>query len=112
MADQRYYVLEGREVKPVDDVRVWGEFFNDNDARRVGYDECGEGTRVSTVFLGINHNWSDKGPPLLFETMIFGGKHDESTWRYSTYDRAEAGHRAIVDALKAGKAPGHEEAMS
>lgn len=26
---------------------------------------------VSTVFLGLNHNWDKEGPPHLFETMVF-----------------------------------------
>jgi len=35
---------------------------------------------VSTVFLGLDHAVWD-GPPMLFETMIFGGPHDNSQWR-------------------------------
>ena len=31
---------------------------------------------ISTVFLGIDHNFNLEGPPLLFETMIFGGIKD------------------------------------
>lgn len=47
---------------------------------------------VSTVFLGLDHNWSGDGPPLLFETMIFGGPHDQQCWRYSTWGHAMKGH--------------------
>ena len=46
---------------------------------------------VSTVFLGLDHAF-DGGTPLLFETMIFGGEHDEYQERYATWDEAEAGH--------------------
>jgi hypothetical protein len=31
---------------------------------------------VSTVFLGTNHSFGFE-PPLLFETMIFGGRFDD-----------------------------------
>ena len=71
--------------------------------RRVARDDIGDAL-VSTVFLGLNHRWDD-GPPLIFETMIFGGPHDESQWRYSTEAMAQAGHAAIVAALRAGEAP-------
>jgi len=50
-----------------------------------------EEIKVSTVFLGIDHAFGS-GPPLLFETMIFGGKYDEYQERYSTWAQAEAGH--------------------
>lgn len=57
--------------------------------------------RVSTVFLGINHNFGD-GPPILFETMIFGGKHDQYQDRYATYAEAVAGHAAAVQMVEEG----------
>lgn len=54
-----------------------------------------ESACVSTVFLGIDHNFGD-GAPLLFETMIFGGKHNEYQRRYATWTEAEAGHKHAV----------------
>jgi len=62
---------------------------------------------VSTVFLGIDHNWGG-GPPLIFETMIFNqGPESERPWheeyqeRYSTWEQAEAGHaRAVLEAKR------------
>lgn len=30
---------------------------------------------VSTVFLGLDHNFYDDGPPILFETMTFPCEH-------------------------------------
>jgi hypothetical protein len=50
--------------------------------------------RVSTVFLGIDHAW--EGPPLLFETMVFGGPLDEEMERYSTWEEAERGHAVMA----------------
>lgn len=50
---------------------------------------------VSTVWLGINHNWSE-GPPIIFETMVFGGKHDQEQYRYTTESMAMSGHQAVV----------------
>jgi hypothetical protein len=55
-----------------------------------------EPIQVSTVFLGLNHNFGN-GPPMLFETMIFGGRFDQEQWRYSTWEEAEKGHQAALD---------------
>ncbi|MEH2201208.1 hypothetical protein [Nostoc sp.] len=57
-------------------------------------------TRISTVFLGLNHQWLPNKPPLIFETMVFGGQIDYQQIRYSTWDEAVAGHQAIVELIK------------
>jgi hypothetical protein len=72
--------------------------------RQVARDEVGEQS-VSTVFLGIDHSFSDDGPPIIFETMIFGGPFDEYQWRYATWDEAAAGHKRLVKALIEGRQP-------
>jgi hypothetical protein len=55
---------------------------------------------VSTVFLGLDHNWLSEEPPLLFETMVFtkdrhrsvdnGYCHRTSTWELALEDHAKA----------------------
>jgi hypothetical protein len=55
--------------------------------------------RISTVFLGIDHNHFG-GVPILFETMIFGGLNDQYQKRYHTYEGAEANHKRIVEKIK------------
>lgn len=52
--------------------------------------------RVSTVWLGSDHNFSSTGPPLIFETMVFGGPLDEEQVRYATLEQARAGHDFMV----------------
>ena len=69
--------------------------------RRVNRTAIGD-VEVSTVFLGLDHAHDD-GPPVLYETMIFGGKHDNDMWRYHTREEAEAGHAKVVAAVQAGK---------
>jgi hypothetical protein len=101
-------ILRGREVVPVNDLLAWAKWFenasaNGADGRRVGGDFIGFGVRVSTVFLGINHQHSD-GPPLWFESMVFADDsgHDlnEFMARYSTWEQAEAGHAYLVAVVK------------
>ena len=54
-------------------------------------------TTVSTVFLGIDHEFRPNGPGVWYETMIFGGdRHDGYQRRYRTRAEAEAGHEAAV----------------
>jgi hypothetical protein len=97
-----YYVLDGQHnAVPVSDVLTWAQFFENFENRRVARAEISGEVSVSTVFLGMDHNWMG-GPPLLFETMVFGGPDDNWQERYSTWDEATAGHNAVVALLNAG----------
>ena len=51
---------------------------------------------VSTVFIGLDHRMWGKGPPLVFETMLFINGTGEDMERYSSWDDAEIGHKAFV----------------
>jgi len=57
---------------------------------------------VSTVFLGLDHSF-DSEKPLLFETMVFGGKFDGHQERYTTWEKAKIGHDTIVKKIKSVK---------
>lgn len=79
---------------------MWGSFMQKED-RIVAKTKVGD-AYVSTVFLGVNHNFSGKGPPILWETMVFGGKHDQE-WMdrcSGTWEQAEAMHQNMVNRLK------------
>jgi hypothetical protein len=94
-----YYNRAGEPVS----LEEWAHLFEDVSYRRVAETTIGD-VWVSTVFLGFDHQMFD-GPPLIFETMIFGGNHDGEQWRYSTEAEALANHRFIVAALEDGMAP-------
>ena len=94
------YILEGKTPKLVEDVIEWGKWFDTTECH-VAETELPNGVRVSTVFLGLDYNFSG-GIPILFETMIFGGKHDQYQDRYATWDQAESGHKKAL-ALAEGK---------
>jgi hypothetical protein len=93
----KWFVLNGHEVEPVGSLEEWARRFEAQD-RHVAQDDMGD-IRVSTVFLGFNHGWGD-GPPLLFETMIFGGPNDGYQERYSTWNEAERGHARAVSLVQ------------
>lgn len=91
------YILVDKKPKRCNDLMEWARWFEKGDeARRVAHDVV-NGVSVSTVFLGLDHQYGG-GPPLLFETMEFGQQDME---RYSTWEEAEAGHRAMVERVKA-----------
>ena len=68
----------------------WTELLNDNTYRVIGL--TGGKIRVSTVWLGIRHGQNDKGAPLIFETMVFGGPDNGECVRYATEKEAVRGH--------------------
>lgn len=106
-------LINGQVVPAGDSVAeivAWAQQFQDPERRRIGLDKIGE-AEVSTVFLGINHGFA--GPPLWFETMIFGGFEGEYCERYETLEQARAGHARVVAKLaeclaKAGSLPSAE----
>lgn len=94
-----YAILnENHEVVPASNALEWARWFEKND-RRVKLHILGK-TEVSTVFLGLNHDFSLIGPPLWFETMIFGGEHDHYQDRCTTWDEAIAMHDKAVSLAK------------
>jgi len=93
------YILDGKVPVPCDDVLSWGKEYEKQD-RKVAQNKIGD-ANISTVFLALDHNWGE-GPPILFETMVFGGKHDQYQERYSTWEEAEAGHAKALKMVKEG----------
>jgi hypothetical protein len=76
----------------------------DKDNRIVAKDYINE-VHISTVFLGLDHNFRNFGKahpfkPILWETMIFGGENDQYCRRYTSRKEAEEGHRAAIRLVK------------
>ena len=92
------YILDGKRAVECDDLMTWAKWYENHENRRVA-DETIDGVRVSTVFLSLDHSFGG-GPPMLFETMVFGGPRDQEQYRCTTWDEAEAMHKAIVARVK------------
>ena len=89
------YILEGKDPVIEPDSTKWVNWY-DNHNRTLQINTVNKIT-VSTVFLGIDHNFDpDSNQPVLFESMIFGGIHDGYTRRYTTWDRAIEGHQELL----------------
>lgn len=103
-----YYVDHGDGARPAE-AREWSEWWeascdDPQHPRFVGKTEV-SGVTVSTICLGLDHNFAFKGPPVLYETMTFGGKtHPDDSHvqlRWSTRQEALAGHERTVRYVEA-----------
>lgn len=79
------------------DILTWAKWYESAD-RKVASSMVGD-IRISTVFLGLDHGFGD-GPPILFETMVFGGTHDQYQDRHCTWSEACDGHAMAVSMVK------------
>lgn len=90
-----FYVLD--EDKKVIPVRTTAEklayyrWYENHNNRRVARTEHNN-VSVSTVFLGVDHGFGRGGPPVVFESMVFGGPMSDHQVRYCTWDEAMKGH--------------------
>ena len=108
------YILVDKKPIAVDTTKEsglirWGSWMLNAD--RMVKKERVMGFEVSTVFLGIDHQFVN-GPPLVFQTTVFipwdkpiqkngititREEADEfGPWRYSTWEKAEEGHAEMV----------------
>jgi hypothetical protein len=91
-----YYDKFGKPITQDKWTIQFGDYHN-----RVVAQHTISGVQISTVWLGLDHQYGD-GPPLIFETMVFGGPMDQEMDRYSTLEEAKTGHRRMVTKVKAG----------
>jgi hypothetical protein len=103
-----FYILDDNgEPVPCESVRKWGDFMQT--ATRTVARETVAGFDISTVFLGIDHAFHG-GPPVLWETMIFGPGRtmafDGYQKRYTSRAAALEGHaeavRMVLQAMARG----------
>jgi hypothetical protein len=66
----------------------------------IGRDMFDNDVLVSTVFLGIDHNYAGMSDePLLFETMILGGDYDDYCVRSTSWEKALQIHKETVQLI-------------
>ncbi|MFW7348337.1 MAG: hypothetical protein ACODTU_19800 [Pigmentiphaga sp.] len=93
------YKLVDRRPVPCADSKEWWEWFRTTD-RHVA-DTRLDDIRVSTAFLGLEHNPLPDGRPALFETEMNVNGEANPLRRYAVWEDAEAGHAEIVRMIKA-----------
>jgi hypothetical protein len=83
--------------QPCADTVEWAKWWSTAN-RQVALTEVGR-FYVSTVFLGIDHNFGPAAVPILYETMVFfepGAAVDDYQERYATRAQALVGHERAV----------------
>jgi hypothetical protein len=102
-----YYYLDKNNNAIPCSMEEWGmqrEEMRNNHTKHIA-EETINNKWISTVWLGLNHQWMPGGPPLLFETMVFDyndkGREIYGN-RYSTYQEALEGHKKAVEWVKNG----------
>ncbi len=100
MIEEQWYVLDEHKLPFKVDRQTGWMAYNDN--RSVKVDElCG--CKVSTVFLGLDHNHVGKpgDDPILFETMIYGNKkYSKFQQRCSTWNQAITMHESACALIR------------
>jgi hypothetical protein len=93
----RYYRRDGSLFTGKDTHLQWAAYTETVD-RVVKQETLPNDYWVSTVWLGLDHNHSMEGPPLIFETMVTNpaGEWEDYQERYSTEEEAMEGHKRAV----------------
>jgi hypothetical protein len=90
-----WYILD-KENKPVKSTIIQhSEWIEANPERKAVKQEHIGDIFISTVFLGLDHSWNSD-IPVLWETMIFGGEHDQYQDRYTSHEDALEGHKLAL----------------
>lgn len=92
----RWYILDGHNVVPASVDRASLEKAIRTPVAKTDLN----GSHISTVFLSLDHRHFGEGPPLVFETLVIGGKLADEMYRYSTWEEAETGHAAMVNRVR------------
>lgn len=91
----RYFAKDGRGIS----LLQWAKLFEDRSYKQLWDDSVGS-SRVSTVWLGMDHGFGEFSRPIIFETLVFGGPLDQEMDRYATIYEAEEGHKAMVKRVR------------
>jgi hypothetical protein len=105
-----FYTLDADGLPvPEPDPLAWGDWYEKAD-RHVADDRLGPAC-VSTVFLGVDHDFSGEGPPVLYETLVFWEGHplDETMRRYASRAGALRGHAAVLALVREAQGGGGEK---
>ncbi len=90
-----YYVLDSAGQPVPAELMEWARFMGMGPAvleqTDLGF------SFVSTVFLGTDHNFLGDGPPILWETAVFGWKLGGECERYCSREEALEGHKKMVE---------------
>lgn len=90
-----YYDKSGNPIN----MKEWIELKSNKKYHRVGKTILPNGNWISTVWLGLDHSYTDEGSILIFETMVFPPDSfiELDMERYTTEQEAIQGHKNMVE---------------
>ncbi len=100
--DYLYILDDNKNIIQVSSIDIWSAWREKYKEKIIVKRDKINGNIVSTVFLGIDHNFEDNDKyknPILFETIVFFDKPNdqEYLYRYETWKQAEYGHHKAVE---------------
>lgn len=98
-----FYDRQGQKITR--DQYASAKYATDEYKRVALWGDWGDELVISTVWLGIDHSFMRDGPPIIFETMIFGYGEGNYCTRYATEAQALEGHQRAVDDIENGRMP-------
>lgn len=105
-----HYILDEKGNPVVADLDTWCKWIKKAE-RHVADENIGP-YRISTVFLGLDHNYTNHGPPILWESMVFKKQTPGKKWTRKDFgdlemdrcsgsrEQAEAMHGGMVELVK------------
>ena len=95
------YILLNKQPHLEENLDIWRQWIGNPNHRNVKQYKK-HGLHVSTIFLGLDRNSSNMGPPILFETMLFDDKSgvEKGQWRFATWDKAVAHHDKLIKSIE------------
>jgi hypothetical protein len=100
------YILD-EQGNPVEETNLfkWAEWFEtaERQVAKTTLATLDGEILISTVFLGLDHDFGMTGIPVLYETMIFGGPLNNEMVRTPTKTKAKEAHKYMVELARAGK---------
>jgi hypothetical protein len=98
---ETYWILDESGEPKVVARAEWASWYPDISRRHLAVTPiAGEDAEVSTVFLSFDQRYGD-GPPVLWETLVFGGRLDGEMERYTSRADALRGHEEMVRRCRA-----------
>jgi hypothetical protein len=91
-----WYILDENNQPVKSNITDCGKWLQKNPERKAVKQEHIGDVFISTVFLGLDHSFQSD-IPMLWETMIFGGEHDQYQDRYTSYEDALEGHQTALN---------------
>jgi hypothetical protein len=99
-----HYTLDDQHhIHEEPDLLAWGRWMESSRKQCVVKQENVGTYRVSTIFLGFNHDILHRSPPILFETMVFRqatpdeirSMEEGGVWPKSYIEAVRAGERLV-----------------